>query len=152
MSDDRRPQNKRDDFKPEWKTAKTFEEGAVVITVHRSNHWIPRFRIELSFKAPNGLVRSLHPRTERTNGKVTTERVADTLHRLWRDAEEYAHDMMQANEDEYLERTASRGNQGTKAPMGLKALGKRDKEKREKALAAQNEVPKPTPPTTESGS
>lgn len=140
--------SKQQDFKPEWKEDKVFEKvaayGTVVVTVQRSNHRTPMFRIAIGFRHNDRVVPSYQVKFVSEDGAVSTSAPSgDVFVLLWEDALRYTHEERQKAEDSYQEWKRKKETQNA-APgqrPGLKSLKKQDKKKWEEREAAKKETP-----------
>lgn len=119
----------------EWKEDRTFEsdDGKLAVVLQKSNDRFPLFRQELVEFGQDGKKYSrIKVQCEgRRTGVIVIPSVASTIAVLFEKAHMYMHGVLQAAEDAFIERDQQRGQFKDKAPMGIKSLGKRDREKRQ---------------------
>jgi len=122
-------------FVREWRDDKVFknEELGIGVKLTRSNDRFPLFRQELVEIMQDGKTFSrmrVHS-TGHRSGKVAIPDIGSAISTLFDQAREYMYEILQRSEDEWIEFSKGREDRGPKKPLGIKALGKRDHERRQ---------------------
>ena len=123
-------------FTREWKEDKIIKNADLKIGVKltKSNDRFPLFRQELVEIADDGKTfsRMKVMSTGHRTGKVAVPDVGGVIAGLFDQAREYMLEVLQAAEDEWVEFSHGRADNGPKKPMGIKALGRRDRDRRQR--------------------
>jgi len=117
----------------EWQEDKVFRSGNIAVVLQKSNDRFPLFRQELVEFGQDGKKYSrMKVMCEgRRTGTISVPNLAGEIAKLFEAAREYVHGVLQAAEDQFIERDQQRGQRQEKAPTGIKSWGKRDRERRQ---------------------
>lgn len=129
------PQGNGHEWVREWNEDKVFktQDGVMALVLQKSNDRFPLFRQELVELGQDGKKYSrmrVQCQGRRTGVIVVPDRTSEIV-KLFEEARIHIHGVLQAAEDSFIERDQQRGQFKDKAPMGIKSLGKRDRERRE---------------------
>lgn len=128
-------------FQRVWSEEKIFKHPLLPIGVKltKSNDRFPLFRQELVEIAEDGKTfsRMKVMSTGHRTGQIQVPDISNAIASVFDQAREYILEKLIAAEDEWIEFSKGREDNGPKKPMGIKSLGRRDKERRQRRQRQQ---------------